>query len=98
MVYAENEFYLSHTEKGFEATNRQQLLHLEKSTKTTPPELALSRKPPQVLYHVWQWFCQFDHSEPLTFAEVLAWTELTRTSPTAGEVQLLMKLSRKCHV
>lgn len=96
-AFAKNEFYLSKKEKGFEATNRQALTHIEKSTGQTPPELLTSRNRPRALYYVWEWFVQIYTGEQLTYQEVLAWSLLNGLNLQAFEANLLTQLSRYSH-
>jgi hypothetical protein len=97
-AYAKNEFYLSKREKGFEATNREALTFLEKSTGQTAPELLTSRNRPKALYYIWEWFVQIYTGEPLTYREVLAWSTLTGSTLQAFEANLLIQLSRYSNV
>jgi hypothetical protein len=51
---------------------------------------------------LWQWFCELSggrgYSEhgpmPLTYSEIQAWAELTKTDPTAWEVMAIKQIDR----
>lgn len=96
MAYAKNEFYLSRKEKGFEATNREILTHLERSTGQTQKELEQSRNRPKLLFYVWEWFCEVFQGEPLSFQELYAWSSLRNIPVDRNEVKLLRDLSKLC--
>lgn len=94
MAYAENEFYLSSKEKGFEATNREILTRLEKTTKQPQKELIKSRNPPKTLYHVWEWFLELYNGSPLSYNELLSWSTLRQVPLERYESKLLVDLSK----
>lgn len=96
MAYAKNEFYLQSKEKGFEATNREVLTHLERSTGQPQKQLEQSRNRPKLLFHVWEWFCEVFQGEPLCFQEIQAWSSLRGIPLDRDEVKLLRDLSKLC--
>jgi len=76
-------------------------MHLEliwKKTKVKPAELDL--KVPDLLFHLWAWFCELDSKRtagfaslnPISFSELKAWSDLTGQKPTPTEVKILMKM------
>lgn len=57
---------------------------------------------PEALWHVWEWFWSLDAARgnngwswnPLGFADIEAWTRLSRIQPTPFEVDCLRLLDR----
>ena len=52
--------------------------------------------------YLWQWFCELSGGRgysisgplPLNYSEIQAWSQLTKTDPTAWEVQVLKAIDR----
>jgi len=52
------------------------------------------------LAYLWEWFCQLSNSRsyaefgalPISYNEIKAWAELTRSEPTAWEVEVIKKI------
>jgi hypothetical protein len=57
---------------------------------------------PAAIIYIWQWFCELSggrgYSEAgpgaLTYSEILAWAQLTKSDPMAWEVEALKELDR----
>ena len=57
---------------------------------------------PDCLHYLWGWFCELSGARgyaefgalPLTYSEIRAWAELTKTSPTAWEIDALKRIDR----
>jgi hypothetical protein len=59
-----------------------------------PPELAKAEKCPESLAYIWLWFCEMFNGEHLPYTEIQAWSNLTKRSLSAFEVDLLRSLER----
>jgi hypothetical protein len=59
-----------------------------------PPELANAEPCPDALAYIWMWFCEVFNGERLQYAEIQAWSNLTKRSLSAFEVDLLRSLER----
>ncbi|MCQ0042377.1 MAG: hypothetical protein NF693_08980 [Bombella sp.] len=94
LAFAENEFFLSKTETGFEANNRETLKHLEKALDKPNEKLELSRNPPKTFLYVWFWFIELYAGENLTFQEIKAWSDLKSIKLKALELNILTKLTK----
>ena len=42
--------------------------------------------------YLWYWFCELWRGESLSYAEILAWSQLTGNKPTTEDVRLIKKL------
>lgn len=55
---------------------------------------------PSVLAYLWIWFCELDVGRgnngfglnPLTFSELLAWTQLMRVKPEPWEIEAIKRI------
>lgn len=94
LAFAENDFYLSKTETGFEATNRETFKHLEKALGKPNEKLEISRNPPKPFLYVWFWFIELYAGENLTFQEIKAWSDLKSIRLTSLELKILNKLTK----
>ena len=56
----------------------------------TPPDLCVEC--PECYVFLWVWFCELWRGEPLSYAEILAWSQLTDNEPTPEDVRLIKKL------
>jgi len=62
----------------------------------------LHKRCPEGALHVWEWFIElcggrqsgFGGAEPITYAEILAWSTLTAARPTATEISMLKSLDQ----
>ena len=67
-----------------------------------PPKQLEEIELPYCVTYLWQWFCELSggrgYSEvgplPLSYSEILAWSQLMKTSPTAWEVQAIKAIDR----
>ena len=57
---------------------------------------------PDCLHYLWSWFCELSGGRgyaefgalPLTYSEIKAWAELTKTEPTAWEIEALKRIDQ----
>ena len=70
-----------------------------KSTGQIPVEYQ-SLEPPEALFHCWYWFLELNRTRtsngfgqnPISYAEVVSWSQLTGVDPEPLEVQAVMSL------
>lgn len=67
---------------------------LEKTTGTPDEKLIISRKLPEALLYLWDWFAEVYDGETLTFQEIKAWADLTNRQLTPQEAKTIRNLSR----
>lgn len=51
-------------------------------------------EPPRELVYVWEWYNELWSPNPLTYTEIQAWAQVTRTRVTGWEVDLLRSIDR----
>jgi hypothetical protein len=77
--------------------------HLEavyRQTGHMPKVLADIPKMPDELTYLWDWFCDLDSARggngfglnPLSYAEIRAWADLTRVQPDPWEIETLRRI------
>ena len=74
---------------------------MQRQTGKTPPQLEPADLP-GCLDYLWRWFCELSGGRgyaefgplPLTYSEIKAWSELTKTDTAAWEVETLKALDR----
>jgi len=97
--WAEHEFYLNQPDdKGI--TAREHLEQVEKQTGVKPEALRNPHKFPRLLHHIWSAFLRlnsartsgFSGPNPLTYTEMKAWQELTRTPLQARDFETIKRL------
>jgi len=57
---------------------------------------------PDCLHYLWGWFCELSGGRgyaefgalPLTYSEIQAWSQLTKSEPTAWEIEALKRIDR----
>jgi hypothetical protein len=67
-----------------------------------PPKQLEEIELPYCVTYLWGWFCELsggrDYGEagpkPLSYREIQSWSELTKTDPTAWEVQAIKAIDR----
>ena len=67
-----------------------------------PPKQLEEIELPYCVMYLWGWFCELSggrsYSEvgplPLSYSEILAWSQLTKTNPTVWEVQAIKAIDR----
>ena len=100
MAFAEREFELA-TPQADGATLRE---HLENAAAQGVRNELLDGDPcPDVLAHVWRWFGELSSARgssgfgpnPLGFAEISAWSQLLDRTPSAVEIELILRLDRQ---
>lgn len=95
-AFARAEFELSLPPPG--SKNKTPLRkHLEKVWKSSgrqPAQLANKPQLPPDFAHLWQYFLELNTPEGLSFAEIEAWSKLTRRNVSAFEADVLRKLDR----
>ena len=47
---------------------------------------------PEFYGYLWHWFCELWRGESLSYAEILAWSQLTGNEPTPEDVLLIKNL------
>jgi hypothetical protein len=60
------------------------------------------KETPDCLCYLWEWFCQLSSSRQysefgpmsLTYSEIQAWAELTKSEPAAWEVDVIKQIDR----
>jgi len=98
--YAENEFALNKRQKDG-STLRENLESAYRQTRVQPVEL----EPIDIPYgtqYLWTYFCELSNGRgysetgpsALTFTEILAWSQLTKSDPTAWEVEAIKAIDR----
>ncbi len=58
---------------------------------------------PDCLNYLWRWFCELSGGRgytesgpmPLTYSEIQAWAQLTKSDPTAWEVDVIKRIDRE---
>ena len=98
--YAEHEFALNKRQKDG-ASLRDHLEIVHRQTGKTPPQLEPVDIPYGIQY-LWGFFCDISggrgYSEagamPLSYSEILAWSQLTKSDPTAWEISVLKSIDR----
>lgn len=81
------------------STLRAHLQSVERRTGSKPPELDMPPLPIE-LTHVWHWFLALHHRRsysergpnPIGYADLLAWRELTAARPTPQDVDCMLAL------
>jgi hypothetical protein len=76
-------------------THRQVLEHIRDKTGKVPHELANEEPLPTEAGYLLRWYYQIAPGEALSFAEVKAWAELTKTEIEPFEVETLMEIDRQ---
>lgn len=69
------------------------MLQVQKTTGKKPKALEVP-DPPQELMYLWEWFLQLFSGQPLTFSELHAWMQVTRTRVEPWEVEAIRSLER----
>lgn len=65
-----------------------------KTLKRKPPQLADAPEFPEELRYVWEWFREVFAGEPLTYAELQAWSNMTGKRLNGWEAELIKSLDR----
>lgn len=73
---------------------------VQRQTGITPKELAEIPPMPEALAYLWEWFLQLDGARggngfglnPLSYAEIQAWAQLTRLQPEPWEVSAIKRI------
>lgn len=77
---------------GGKITNKEHLDRVAKQTGRDPEKLYDLPEIEQELLYLFRHYCNVKGQEPLTFQELDAWTRLTGTELTPGEVDILFML------
>ena len=67
------------------------------------PEQLVPKELPHELTYLWMWFCELSNSRgfaecgalPLSYSEIQAWAQLTRTEPTGWEISVIKQIDRE---
>jgi hypothetical protein len=78
---------------------RDHALHILKATGETPEEYQ-SLKAPDAVVHCWHWFIELNRTRasngfgqnPISYTEIVSWSQLTGVVPEPFEVQAIMAL------
>jgi hypothetical protein len=65
-----------------------------KTLKRKPPQLENATPLPEELRYVWEWFREVFAGEPLTYAELQAWSNMTGKRLKGWEAELIKSLDR----
>ena len=95
-----HEFELNARQKDG-STLRENLESVYRQTGNMPKQLEPVEMP-DCLHYLWSWFCELSGGRgyaefgalPLTYSEIKAWAELTKTEPTAWEIEALKRIDR----
>lgn len=100
--FAKSQIELELPPKGGSGRLRDHLEQVAATTGVLDPRLADQPELPAPAAHIWAWFVDLAHSRSagiggpsaLSYAEIHAWAETTRTAPTPFEVEALRHLDR----
>ncbi|MDD4390196.1 MAG: hypothetical protein PHW03_05270 [Eubacteriales bacterium] len=101
LEYAGHEFLLNSRQKdGATLRDHLQKVYLQKGK--IPKQLEPVEMPYE-LFYLWEWFCELSPGRgysgnvpaPLTYNEIQAWANLTKSEPTAWEVEAIKLIDRK---
>lgn len=78
------------------------LLDVQRQIKRVPPELSDAPDCPDEFLHIWSWFTEIRNScgsngfglSPISYPDILAWSQLTGQTPIPDEVALMMLADR----
>lgn len=69
------------------------MLQVQKTTGVKPEQLNVP-EPPQELLYLYDWFLELYSGHPLTFSELLSWTQMMRITVEPWEIDAIRSLER----
>ncbi|QOI69761.1 tape measure chaperone [Acinetobacter phage DMU1] len=87
-------FELEKVPKGSKTSIRKHLEQVKKQTGNTPQQLRDLPPPPEELDHILDWYYQVAGTSRLTWVELQAWSDITKTLLKPYEAEAIMAIDR----